>query len=91
MSGATTGKLGVVPLELSKDLYLNQRVGNYRIRDAARIQREFLLGLLRSPFYQRFLWQLAAGVAQPNVSGWQLSQPSSRFPPSHCSANSPGE
>jgi type I restriction enzyme S subunit len=81
MSGATTGKLGVVPLELSEDLYLNQRVGNYRIRDAARIQREFLLGLLRSPFYQRFLWQLAAGVAQPNVSGWQLESAVVSLPP----------
>ncbi len=81
MSGATTGKLGVVPLELSEDLYLNQRVGNYRIRDAARIQREFLIGLLRSPFYQRFLWQLAAGVAQPNVSGWQLESAVVALPP----------
>ena len=81
MSGATTGKLGVVPLELGEDLYLNQRVGNYRIRDAARIQREFLLGLLRSPFYQRFLWQLAAGVAQPNVSGWQLESAVVPLPP----------
>jgi len=81
MSGATTGKLGVVPLELSEDLYLNQRVGNYRIRDAARIQREFLLGLLCSPFYQRFLWQLAAGVAQPNVSGWQLESAVVPLPP----------
>jgi type I restriction enzyme S subunit len=81
MSGATTGKLGVVPLELSENLYLNQRVGNYRIRDAARIQREFLLGLLHSPFYQRFLWQLAAGVAQPNVSGWQLESAVVSLPP----------
>jgi type I restriction enzyme S subunit len=81
MSGATTGKLGVVPLELSEDLYQNQRVGNYRIRAAARIQREFLLGLLRTSFYQRFLWQLAAGVAQPNVSGWQLESAVVPLPP----------
>ena len=81
MSGATTGKLGVVPLELGEDLYLNQRVGNYRIRDTERIQRDFLLGLLRSSFYQRFLWQLAAGVAQPNVSGWQLESAVVPLPP----------
>jgi type I restriction enzyme S subunit len=81
MSGATTGKLGVVPLELGEDLYQNQRVGNYRIFDAARIQREFLLGLLRSTFYQRYLWQLAAGVAQPNVSGWQLESAAVPLPP----------
>jgi type I restriction enzyme S subunit len=72
MSGATTGKLGVVPLELSEDLYQNQRVGNYRIRDANKMHHEYLLALLRSTFYQRFLRKLAAGVAQPNVSGWQL-------------------
>jgi type I restriction enzyme S subunit len=81
MSGATTGKLGVVPLELGEDLYQNQRVGNYRICDAERIQREYLLGLLRSTFYQRFLWQLAAGVAQPNVSGWQLESAAVPLPP----------
>jgi len=81
MSGATTGKLGVVPLELGEDLYQNQRVGNYRIRDSALIQREFLLGVLRSSFYQRFLWQLAAGVAQPNVSGWQLESAFVPLPP----------
>jgi type I restriction enzyme S subunit len=81
MSGATTGKLGVVPLELSESLYLNQRVGVYRIRDADRIQRDFLLGFLRSSFYQRFLWKLASGVAQPNVSGWQLESAVLPLPP----------
>ena len=81
MSGATTGKLGVVPLELSEDLYQNQRVGNYRILEETRIQREFLLGFLQSKFYHRFLWQLAAGAAQPNVSGWQLESAIVPLPP----------
>jgi len=81
MSGATTGKIGVAPLELPEDLYLNQRVGSYRIRDTSLIQREFLLELLRSKFYQRFLWQLAAGAAQPNVSGTQLESAFIPLPP----------
>jgi len=81
MSGATTGKLGVVPLDLGEELYLNQRVGAFRIRDAERAHRDFLLGLLRSSFYQQFLWQLAAGVAQPNVSGWQLESAVIPIPP----------
>ena len=81
MSGATTGKIGIAPLELPEELYLNQRVGSYRIRDTSLIQREFLLELLRSIFYQRFLWQLAAGAAQPNVSGTQLESASIPLPP----------
>jgi len=81
MSGATTGKLGVVPLKCSEDLYQNQRVGNYRITNAEMIQRDFLLGLLRSDFYQRFLWQLAWGAAQPNVSGGQLQSAVVPLPP----------
>jgi type I restriction enzyme S subunit len=81
MSGATTGKIGVAPLELPEDLYLNQRVGSYRICDMSRIQREFLIALLRSKFYQRFLWQLAAGAAQPNVSGRQLESANIPLPP----------
>lgn len=81
MSGATTGKLGVVPLECIEELYQNQRVGNYRITNAERIQRDFLLGLLHSDFYQRFLWQLAWGAAQPNVSGGQLQSAVVPLPP----------
>ena len=81
MSGATTGKLGVVPLEMGEVLYQNQRVGNYQISDSTKIQRDYLLDLLRSTFYQRFLWQLAAGVAQPNVSGSQLESAVVPLPP----------
>jgi type I restriction enzyme S subunit len=81
MSGATTGKLGVASLKLSEDFYQNQRVGNYRITDANKMHRGYLLELLRSTFYQRFLWQLAAGVAQPNVSGWQLESAVVPLPP----------
>ena len=81
MSGATTGKLGLVPLNIGEELYQNQRVGNYRITNPEKIQKEFLLGLLRSDFYHRFLWQLAWGAAQPNVSAGQLESAVVPLPP----------
>jgi len=81
MSGATTGKLGVVPMECREELYQNQRVGNCRITDTSRIHRDFLLGMLRSDFYQHYLWKLAWGAAQPNVSGGQLQSAIVPLPP----------
>ncbi|MBI3867056.1 MAG: restriction endonuclease subunit S [Verrucomicrobia bacterium] len=81
MSGATTGKIGVMPSDLTEPLYQNQRVGSFRITDPTRMRREFLLALLGSRFYQKSLWQAAAGVAQPNVSSGQLESISVFFPP----------
>ena len=81
MSGATTGKLGLVSTDLQETVYQNQRVGNFRISDDKRIAREFLIGFVRSPIYQRHLWNLAAGVAQPNVSGKQLESAPVHLPP----------
>ena len=72
MSGATTGKLGLVPDDLNDEWYLNQRVGAFRVPGNTRIQREYLRSLLASPFYQRHVLNLAGGAAQPNISGKQL-------------------
>lgn len=81
MSGATTGKIGVVPIYISEVLYLNQRVGKFRIKDSARFNKAYLLSFLRSNFYQRYLWGLAAGAAQPNISGSQLESVLLPLPP----------
>lgn len=81
MSGATTGKIGVVPRSLNEPLYLNQRVGNFRIRDIQKINQTFLLSFLCSDYYQKYLWGLAAGAAQPNISGGQLESVTIAIPP----------
>jgi type I restriction enzyme S subunit len=72
MSGATTGKLGCVPNNLDFDLYLNQRVGAFRVPEECLVHQQYLRSLLGSPFYQQHVWNLAGGAAQPNISGKQL-------------------
>jgi type I restriction enzyme S subunit len=81
MSGATTGKLGLVPDDLQDEWYLNQRVGAFRISGNSRIHREYLRALLASPFYQRHVLNLAGGAAQPNISGAQLESAEIPLPP----------
>jgi type I restriction enzyme S subunit len=81
MSGATTGKLGLVPDDLKDEWYLNQRVGAFRIPEISRIDREYLRALLASPFYQHHVLNLAGGAAQPNISGKQLESAEIPLPP----------
>lgn len=71
MSGATTGKIGLVP-KLAERAFLNQRVGKYEILDQKLIKPMFLRYLVTSPAYQKFALSGAWGAAQPNVSGKQL-------------------
>ena len=81
MSGATTGKLGYVPADLKNEWYLNQRVGAFRVPQEGKITQKFLRALLSSSFYQRHVWNLAGGAAQPNISGKQLESVKSPLPP----------
>lgn len=81
MSGATTGKLGLVPDDLQDEWYLNQRVGAFRLSGNSQIHREYLRALLASPFYQRHVLNLAGGAAQPNISGAQLESAEIPLPP----------
>jgi type I restriction enzyme, S subunit len=67
MSGATTGKLGMVRSDDVPSL-LNQRVGKFFIRDASRIEPTFLFSTLGVPAVTRKLIGEAAGSAQANVS-----------------------
>src|SRR4051812_21638771 len=39
MSGATTGKIGVVPDDIDCEIYQNQRVGNFKILDATKLNK----------------------------------------------------
>jgi type I restriction enzyme S subunit len=81
MSGATTGKTGIVPPDARGSIYLNQRVGLYQILDDNKLCHSFLVSLVRSTFYQKFLRNLAWGAAQPNVSGAQLTSLKIPLPP----------
>jgi type I restriction enzyme, S subunit len=81
MSGATTGKLGCVPNNLDFDLYLNQRVGAFRVPEECLVHQQYLRSLLGSPFYQQHVWNLAGGAAQPNISGKQLESAIIPLPP----------
>jgi type I restriction enzyme, S subunit len=67
MSGATTGKLGMVrPSDVPS--LLNQRVGKFFIRDPKALEPTFLFNTLRFPAVTRRLIGEAAGSAQANVS-----------------------
>jgi type I restriction enzyme S subunit len=67
MSGATTGKLGMVrPADVPS--LLNQRVGKFFIRDKCQIEPAFLFSTLSFAAVKRKLIGEAAGSAQANVS-----------------------
>src|SRR5687768_15714877 len=42
MSGATTGKIGVVPEDVPYEVFQNQRVGNFKILDPSQYDKSFL-------------------------------------------------
>jgi type I restriction enzyme S subunit len=67
MSGATTGKLGMVrPADVPS--LLNQRVGKFVIRDLLRLEPIFLFSTLGFPAVVSKLIGEASGSAQANVS-----------------------
>jgi type I restriction enzyme S subunit len=81
MSGATTGKIGVVPNNVPKPLLQNQRVGNYKIKDSSRMDKVFLKFFLTSSIYQAHVKRFAAGAAQPNISASELVDFEISLPP----------
>lgn len=42
MSGATTGKIGVVPENCIQPILQNQRVGNFKIVDSSRVYKKYI-------------------------------------------------
>ena len=69
MSGNTTGKIGVVYGE-NINLYLNQRVGKFFIKNP--IYRNFLYLFLISGNYEEKFFKMGYGSAQPNISPTQV-------------------
>ncbi|MFZ7275362.1 restriction endonuclease subunit S [Avibacterium avium] len=69
MSGATTGKLGYYNHE--KPAYLNQRVGKF-IPNSSKLNNKYLYHFLLSK--TEFLYTLAGGGAQPNLSSTDIKE-----------------
>ena len=77
LSGATTGKMGVYNLD--KKAYLNQRVGNLRIKHHELIISEFRDYVMMAKSEE--ILKLAYGGAQPNISGSVICEMELLLPP----------
>ncbi len=73
MTGATIGKFGVIP-ETEKPIFINQRVGLYKLGDKPLEKIPFLINSMRQDFFRQKIFQVAGGAAQPNISGEQLDK-----------------
>ena len=80
MSGATTGKVGVVR-NIERKVLLNQRLGNFKIKNENNLLKEFLYRIVQNPEYQKKLKNIASGCAQPNISAKQLESIEVTIPP----------
>jgi type I restriction enzyme S subunit len=69
MSGNTTGKIGVIPPH-SNEIYLNQRVGKFFLKDEN--QKSFLYNFLMSGNFEEKILSMGYGSAQPNISPSQI-------------------
>ncbi|GAA9808046.1 restriction endonuclease subunit S [Helicobacter pylori] len=69
MSGATTGKIGILTFDTT--LYLNQRVGKFK-PNIMKLNNKFLYYFLLTKI--NFLYSLARGGTQPNLSSNQILQ-----------------
>lgn len=72
MSGATTGKIGLVPDNFDGLVLQNQRVGNFKIFRPEKLHKGYLKHYVNSPSYQSKIFNSMAGAAQPNISSKQL-------------------
>ena len=70
MTGATVGKVGLMP-RMQSTYYLNQRVGKFFQKYALNVT-PFLFCLSKSNYFQKNILNLAGGAAQPNISGGQI-------------------
>ena len=81
MSGATTGKIGLAPQNLTGCVLQNQRVGNFKIKNPEKILKVYLKHFVCSATYQNQVYNLMAGAAQPNISSSQLESITVPVPP----------
>ncbi|KKP36198.1 MAG: Type I restriction modification DNA specificity domain protein [Candidatus Roizmanbacteria bacterium GW2011_GWA2_32_13] len=79
MSGATTGKIGIVTNKSVPSL-LNQRVGKLDIINKEILQ-QYLLVFVKSKSFQEEVFRIASGCAQPNISAKQIESIKIPLPP----------
>jgi type I restriction enzyme S subunit len=72
MTGATVGKIGLIP-KVKKRLFLNQRVGLFRSIDGES-NIPFIFSFFISDNGQKQVVNFAQGAAQPNISSSQIGQ-----------------
>ena len=78
MSGNTTGKIGMI-CDTDSNLYLNQRVGKFFIKD--QLYRNFLYLFLMSGNFEEKILKMGYGSAQPNISPTQIENLKLIIPP----------
>lgn len=69
MSGNTTGKIGVLPSSVN-NIYLNQRVGKFFMKDYK--YNSFLYNFLMSGSFEEKILAMGYGSAQPNINPGQI-------------------
>ena len=69
MSGNTTGKIGVLPSS-ENEIYLNQRVGKFFMKDKK--HNSFLYNFLMSGSFEEKILAMGYGSAQPNINPSQI-------------------
>lgn len=69
MSGNTTGKIGVLPSS-EYEIYLNQRVGKFFMKDKK--YNSFLYNFLMSGSFEEKILAMGYGSAQPNINPSQI-------------------
>ncbi len=69
MSGNTTGKIGVLPSS-ENEIYLNQRVGKFFMKDKK--YNSFLYNFLMSGSFEEKILGMGYGSAQPNINPSQI-------------------
>ncbi|MFA4955662.1 MAG: restriction endonuclease subunit S [Candidatus Methanoperedens sp.] len=79
MSGATTGKIGIVK-QTKKPLLLNQRVGKFSIFNEC-LYNKFLYYFVNGEFFKKEVLKFASGCAQPNISSKQIESIQIPLPP----------
>lgn len=79
MTGATVGKVGLMPIS-ERTFYLNQRVGKFESK-IGRDVTPLLLSFFNSEKAQSSILNLAGGAAQPNISAKQIESIELPIPP----------
>lgn len=70
MSGSI-GKIGIVK-GLNGECFLNQRVGNLKIKDETKLNKTYLYYLINSNFFQKEIRRLSSGGMQANISAKKI-------------------